>query len=112
MTDVPEPVDAPAPPSIEEVRAWIGVPATTITNEQLQLVLDAELGAQASLCTVEPWVAELTQAIYRRVGREVAAMTLPLGVTGADPEYGTATLPRYDVEIERLERPHRKVVLG
>lgn len=111
MTD-PQPVATPVPPTLAEVRAWIDVQATTITDPQLQLVLDAELGAQASLCNIDPWKAELTQAIYRRVGREVAAMALPLGVIGADPEYGSASLPRYDVEIERLERPFRKVVLG
>lgn len=109
---VPQPVAASAPPELEAVRAWLGVPATTITDDQLQGVLDAELGAQAALCQVDPWAPELTQALFRRCGREVAAMALPLGVIGADPEYGSATLPRYDVEIERLERPFRKVVLG
>lgn len=103
---------APVPPDLESVRAWIDVAVTTITDPQLQLILDAETGAQAQLCNVEVWAPQLTQALYRRVGREVAAMALPLGIIGADPEYGSASLPRYDVEIERLERPFRKVVLG
>lgn len=109
------PTDAPratsTPPTLEQVRAWLQVP-DTLSDEQLQTVLDAETGAQAQLCTVDPWTAQLTQALYRRVGREVAAMALPLGVIGPDGEYGAANLPRYDVEIERLERPFRKVVLG
>lgn len=106
------PTDASAPPSLQQVRAWIGVPPTTLDDAQLQTVLDAETGAQAQLCNVDPWVAQLTQALYRRVGREVAAMALPLGVLSADPELGGGILPRYDAEIERLERPFRKVVLG
>ena len=105
--------DAPTPPDLAAVRAWIAVPVETISDTQLQGVLDAELALQAAVCTVDPWAASLTQAIYRRVGREVAAMALPLGVVGgAEAEYGTATLPRFDVEIERLERPYRVVVLG
>lgn len=100
------------PPTLEDVRDWIEVPETVLDDPQLQVVLDAELALQAQLCKVDPWAAPLTQAIYRRVGREVAAMALPLGVVAPDSEFGGANLPRYDAEIERLERPYRLVVLG
>ena len=56
--------------------------------------------------------ADLTQAIYRRVAREIAARGIPLGMLGADTEYGTARLSRWDAEIERLEGPSRRVVFG
>lgn len=112
MTDSATPTPAASVPLLAEVRAWLDVPTTTITDPQLQGVLDAETAAQAAYCKVDPWEQPLTQALFRRCGREVAAMGLPLGVTGADPEFGAASLPRYDVEIERLERPYRKVVLG
>lgn len=102
----------PSQPDLEAVRAWIGVSATVMPDDQLQTVLDAELAAQAQVCQVEPWADQLTQAIYRRVGREVAAMGLPLGTLAPDSEYGGAQLPRYDAEVERLERPFRLVVLG
>jgi hypothetical protein len=108
MTD-PTPPETPA---LDDVRAWIGVPETAVSDEQLQTVIDAEMGAQAQVCRVDPWAAQLTQAIYRRVGREVAAMALPLGVIGSDAEFGGANLPRFDAEIERLERPFRLVILG
>jgi hypothetical protein len=81
-------------------------------DAQLQTVLDAELYAQAQVCQVEPWADPLTQAIYRRVGREVAAMSLPLGVLDSGTEYGGGSLPKFDAEIERLERPFRLTVLG
>jgi hypothetical protein len=101
-----------APPTLEDVRDWIGVPETTISDEQLQTVLDSEEGAQAQLCRIDPWAPQLTNALYRRVARVVAAMALPLGVIGSDSEFGGANLPRYDAEIERIERPFRLVVIG
>lgn len=99
-------------PTLQEVRDWIGIQESVMPDAQLQTVLDAELAAQAQVCQVEPWVAQLTQALYRRVGREVAAMSLPLGVLDTATEYGGGSLPRFDAEIERLERPLRLTVLG
>jgi hypothetical protein len=99
-------------PTLEEVRAWIGIQASVIPDDQLATVMAAELAAQAQACTVQPWAFPLTQALYRRVGREVAAMSLPLGVLDTASEYGGANIPRFDAEIERLERPFRLTVLG
>jgi hypothetical protein len=39
-------------------------------------------------------------------------MSLPLGVLDTASEYGGANIPRFDAEIERLERPFRLTVLG
>lgn len=96
-----------------DVRAWIGVPATVVTDEQLQAVIDAETAAQGLLCLIDPAVEypDLTQALLRRVGRAVAARNLPTGlVPGA--EFGLMRLPQVDAEIERYEAPHRRTVLG
>jgi hypothetical protein len=93
------------------VREWLRVPVSTIDDEQLPLILAGELSAQAQLCVVEPWPAELTPAIYRRVGRAIAATGAPLGVVSGN-DFGSAVLPRWDAEIERYERPYRRVVLG
>jgi hypothetical protein len=105
-----------APPPLDDVRAWIRVPATLIPDAQLQQVIDAEALIQARLCRLPEDPAALTpdlvQAIYRRVAREVAARGVPLGMMGGDSEYGTARLSRFDAEIERLEGPNRKVVVG
>src|SRR5262245_27576753 len=98
------------PPSIADVRAWIQVPATLVTDEQLQLVIYAEVLIQGRLCQLredpQGYPPELQQAIYRRVAREVAAKGVPLGAFGADSEFGPQRLARWDAEIERLEGPN------
>ena len=103
------------------LRAWIQVPATVLTDPQLQQVLDAETLLQARACRVpvDPDTGapldlgpDLTQAIYRRVAREVAARGVPLGMLGADSEYGPARLARWDAEVDRLEGPSRRLVFG
>jgi hypothetical protein len=55
----------------------------------------------------------LAQALYRRVGREVAGKGVPLGLVG-DPasESGALMLATFDAEVERLEGPARMVVFG
>jgi hypothetical protein len=99
-------------PTLAQVRAWVQVSATTITDEQLQQVIDAELSNQARLCRVpdDGYPPDLAQALYRRVGRELAAKSIPTGLT--DGEFGPARLPMFDAEIERLEGPRRVVVFG
>lgn len=103
-----------SPPTLQQVRDYLGVPATHISDEVLQTMLDACLGDQAARCT---WVAdayppELTQALYRRVQREVAAKNLPLGMVGIDAEYGPQAIPVYDSLIEAHERAWRVQVVG
>lgn len=92
------------------------MPATVVTDDQLAQVIAAEALLQARLCKVpddpEALPPDLVQAIYRRVAREVAARGVPLGMLGADTEYGTARLGRFDAEIQRLEGPSRKFVAG
>lgn len=104
------------PPDLADVRSWIKVPATLLTDAQLQQVIDAESIIQARLCNTgdgsTPLSPDLVQSIYRRVAREVAARGVPLGMLGGDAEFGTARLTRFDAEIERLEGPSRRVVVG
>lgn len=106
------------PIDLAALREWLGVPATQIDDEALQQVVDAELLVQSRLCTVpldesgERYLtADLAQAIYRRVGRHLAAKDSPLGVLGVETEFGPARLALIDAEIERLEAPNRRVVL-
>lgn len=98
------------PPTLEAVRAWVQVPATVVDDPSLTQVLDAEMDLQAKACRVpseDPPVSALYQALYRRVAREVAARGVPLGMLGADSEYGPARLARWDAEVDRLEGPYR-----
>jgi hypothetical protein len=102
------------PPDPAAVRAWIGVPATVLTDEQLDDVMSAERSAQSRLCNVgaddvdEP---DLSQALLRRIGRAVAARNLPTGLVPGS-EFGLARLPLVDAEIERYESTYRIPVLG
>jgi hypothetical protein len=110
-------------PTLEQVRAWCQVPATAVSDEDLQQILDAELGIQARTCRLptdpEPPAEEATypealaRACLRRCQRQVAARAVPLGMVGADgAEYGPVNLPRWDAEIGRLEASYRQVVVA
>ena len=102
------------PPTLAEVRAWLQVPASAVSDEQLGLVLAAEEAVQARACRLvdlEPQ-PNLAQALLRRCGRTVAARGVPLGMIGADSEYGPSRLARWDAEIDRLEGPDRVLVFG
>jgi hypothetical protein len=101
-------------PDLAEVRAWIQIPASAVPDDMLQGVLDAEVILQAAACRVDelgPDAAQV-QALYRRCGREVAARGVPLGMIGADSEYGPARISRWDSEVDRLEGPTRVLVFG
>lgn len=102
------------PPTLEQVREYLGVPATAVPDDVLLVMLEASLGDQASRCAwvIDEYPPELTQALYRRVQRELAAKNLPLGMVGIDAEYGPARIPALDVLIEEHERPFRIQVVG
>jgi hypothetical protein len=106
-----------ARPTVAEIRTAIGVPATAVSDEDLQRIYDAECASQATRCHVgdDPTTDTpdpLAQALVRRVQREVAARNLPLGMVGIDSEYGAQRLPGTDALIDDLERPYRVQVLG
>ena len=101
------------PPSVAEVRAWLQVPVSAVADEALQQVIDAEVILQAAAVRVPRGPApDLVTAINRRVGRHLASRQVPLGLMGADAEYGPNRLARWDAEIERLEGPRRILVFG
>jgi hypothetical protein len=103
-------------PSLAEVRQWIGVPTSALSDEQLQRVYDAELTAQASVCVIpddpDEYPAVAVEGLFRRVARVVAARGLPLGMMATESEYGPARLPSTDAEIARTEATIRSMVLG
>lgn len=110
------------PPDIDDVRAYLRVPATVLSNEELQLMIDSAVGDQlarvrwGTMITPNPpdnYPAALNQALLRRVQREVAARNLPLGMVGLDAsEYGPQRLPALDALVEEHERPWRQQVVG
>ena len=110
-------------PSVDDVRKWVQVPATSVDDAQLSQVIAAELAGQALSCRVPPVVDPppdpdafypdaLAQAIYRRVARELAGRQVPLGIVGDGAEYGPNALATFDAEVERIEGPYRMVVFG
>ena len=109
-------------PDLAQVRAWIQVPATSISDEDLQQILDAELAIVARVCRVPVDVDGEAEAVYppplarsvlRRCQREVAARNVPLGVMGqVGEEYGPLTVPSWDAEIRRLEASYRIAVIA
>lgn len=108
-----------AVPTVGEVRAWCQIASTSLTDVQLTQVMDGELDQQQLYCrwsgSPDPatYPAALAQALYRRVGRQVAGRGVPLGLVG-DPasEAGAQRLATFDAEVERLEGPYRMVVFG
>ena len=103
-------------PTLTQVRAWIAIPATVLDDAQLQQVYDGESDKQAAHCLVpqdpDAFPPALAQALYRRVARECAARSLPLGLTGDGVEYAPSRLPVFDVQIESHEGPYRVVAIA
>lgn len=103
-----------APLDLVTVRAYLRVPATALSDEDLGRMVDAQADDQAQRCVwADPYPAALEQALLRRVQREVAARNLPLGMVGLDAqEYGPQRLPFLDSLVEEHERGYRKQVLA
>jgi len=104
-------------PTVAEIRAWLKVSTTAMTDAELTDILAAETQLQVESCRIpDTWPTDtavyppaLRLALFRRCGRSVAARGVPLGLTGSE-EYGPTRLPQFDPEIERLERRLRKFV--
>lgn len=108
--------DTPATLDLATVRGYIRVPATNLSDEDLQRMVDACSADQWARCLWDPAVGypeALAQALLRRVQREVAARNLPLGMVGLDAaEYGPQRLPTLDALVEDHERAYRRAVLA
>lgn len=110
MTD-PAPITPPTP---AQVRAWANVTAQSLSDDQLNMIIGAEVDLQDATCAWGgEYPAPLAQALLRRCAREIGGRQLPLGLTadqGAESQ--PVRLPSYDVEIERLEAPYRVIAIG
>lgn len=100
--------------TLQEVRDYIKVPATALSDADLSRMLASASDDQAQRCQwTDPRPDTLDQALLRRVQREVAARNLPLGMIGLDAtEYGPESLARYDALVDEHERAYRIPVLG
>lgn len=94
-------------PDLTAAKAYLGQLAVNFTDGQIQEALAAETAAQAAAINVGSYPADVTQALLRRVHRNLAMRNVPLGVQ-SDGEGGGIRLGSTDPEIRRLEAPHRK----
>lgn len=104
-------------PDLQAVRDYVRVPATSLSDEDLERMRLACLGDQEARCawgTDDPdaYPESLAQALLRRVQREIAARNLPLGMVGLEAEYGPSRIPAFDALVEHHEAAYRRMVLG
>jgi len=108
-------------PDLATVRDYIRVPATVLSDEDLERMRVAALTDQIARCTwpgqddptSEDYPDTLAQALLRRIQRECAAKNLPLGMVGLDGgEFGPQTLPAFDALISEHEHAFRRLVVG
>jgi|SRR5215510_4261609 len=102
-------------PTVTEVRAWLKVSTSSVSDEVLTDILNAESANQAKACRLDVTATDrdddLIAALFRRCARQVAARGVPLGIV-ADAEYGPLRLSTIDAEIERLEGYNRGFYFG
>lgn len=101
------------PVSLAAVKTYLGGTANLSESDaEIQAALDAEYAAQAVRCRIDPYTADLAEALKRRVARNLAARRVPLATyTAFEGGGGTSTrVPTNDAEITRLERPYRRMV--
>ena len=111
-------------PDLAAVREYLRVPATTLSDIDLERMRIACLTDQMARCkwpgqetpddeTDDQYPEALAQALLRRIQRECAAKNLPLGMVGLDgAEYGPQSLPAYDALISEHEKAFRRQVLA
>lgn len=111
-------------PTLEQIRTWVQVPASAISDDDLTQIFASELLIQSRTCRVpedpDPITGEeaiypdaLARSVLRRCQRQIASKALPLGILGVDAsEYGPITLRAWDAEISRLEASYRQVVIA
>lgn len=93
-------------PDVATVTAYLAEDGSVYTDAKVQRAYDTERANQASVCTVPAsdafgWEPDLSEALMRRVARNLATGALPLGTT--DP---------VALEIKRLEAPYRRYPVG
>jgi hypothetical protein len=111
------PTPEPTPPTLDvaAVRAYLKVPTTGLSDEDLTRMVGACSADQWTRCVWDPsdYPPALAQGLLRRVQREVAARNLPLGMVGLEAsEFGPQRLPYLDSLVEEHERAYRRTVLA
>jgi hypothetical protein len=113
----------PTPPDLSAVKTYLGSDHSW-SDPEISSALASETAAQVRVVRFPPdpdapaaplpYPADLAEALCRRVAHNLALRALPLGVQATISEMAVATtsVGGTDAEVRRLERPHRKLVLG
>jgi hypothetical protein len=110
----------PGYPDLATVRAYVRVPATSLSDEDLERMMSAAATTQADGRDTDRGrdpdtqqvAGALEQAFLRRVQRQIAGKNLPLGMVGVEAsEYGPTGIALDNLIIE-LERPYVRAVLA
>lgn len=102
-------------PTAAEVQAYLNSTGpTSFTLADITAALAAEQAAQALVCRVPAaYPADLREALYRRVARNLAARSVPVASFSSFEGGATSTrVPTKDAEVSRLEGPYRRLVVG
>lgn len=110
----------PVAPDIDDVKVYLasvnGGVETSFADDVLEGVLASETAAQSARVDVaggdeDLYPADLTIALLRRVHRSLQLRTSPLGYQTVGSQ-DINTRIGMDLEIQRLEAPYRKLVIG
>lgn len=102
-------------PTVAEVQAYLASAGPqSWPQADVAGALAAELAAQARTCRIPAeYPADLREALYRRVARNLAARAVPVASFTAFEGGATSTrVPMKDAEMSRLEAPYRRMVVG
>jgi hypothetical protein len=103
-------------PTVDDLLTYLADSGVTSwSDEEIGRALDAERANQARACLVpeddeDDWPADLTEALKRRVARNLALRRSPVGLMVS--EVGSMRITGRDVEIARLEAPHKRWVVA
>ena len=97
--------------TVTDVRDYLG--DISEQDSEINGALQAEQAAQAARCRLDPYTADLREALMRRVARNLAARRVPIATFTSFEGGGTSSrVPQSDPEIVRLEAPYRKLRVG
>lgn len=102
---------AGAMPGVADFNAYAG--ANSHTDDAIADALATEAAAQRAVCAVPAFYPDdLRGALMRRVARNLGMRLIPLAQPVGDAEAGGPAFSPYDPEINRLERPHRRLLVA
>lgn len=108
----------PTPPTLANVKTYLGAATDAYTDAEIQSALSAETKAQLRVVRlplgVNEYPEDLVEALCRRVHHNLVLRGLPLGLQAsiADGAVQTNRVGGTDAEVARLERPFRKLSIA